>query len=56
MRCRAISPRSVKAGAPILMPSVLASAERAMAHPSLLDSTSTGTPSSRRSKTRSHET
>ena len=56
MRCRAISPRSVKAGAPILIPSALASWLRAMAQPSLLDSTSTGTPTRRGSNTRSQET
>ena len=56
MRCRAISSRSWKAGAPILMPSALTSALRAIAQPSLFDSTSTGTPSRRGSNTRSQET
>ena len=56
MPCRAIRSRIVKAGAPILMPSALTSWLRATAQPSLFDSTSTGTPSRRRSKTRSQET
>lgn len=42
-------------GAPILIPSALASAVLATAQPSLLDSTMTGRPFSFGSKTRSHE-
>jgi hypothetical protein len=56
MRCRPISPRSLNAGSPILTPSAFTSSLLAMAQPSLLDSTSTGTPASPGSKTRSHET
>jgi hypothetical protein len=38
------------------MPRAFASADRAMAHPSLFDSTMTGTPTKLESKARSHET
>ncbi len=37
------------------MPSAFASAVRTMAHPSLFESTMTGTPASLGSNTRSHE-
>ena len=42
-------------GSPILMPSALASAVRAMAQPSLLLSTTSGTPRSSGAKARSAE-
>jgi hypothetical protein len=38
------------------MPSAFASADRAMAQPSLFDRTITGTPTSLASKARSHDT
>jgi hypothetical protein len=54
--CFSIKGRSLKAGSPILTPSAFTSSLLAIAQPSLLLSTSTGTPSSLRSKARSHET
>jgi hypothetical protein len=56
MPCRSIRPRSLKAGSPIFTPSAFTSSERAMAQPSLLLSTSTGTPASLGSKARSQAT
>ena len=56
MLCLAMSGRSLNSGSPIFMPRALASLERAMAHPSLRESTMTGRPSKSGRKTRSHET
>ena len=47
--------RILNQGSPMRMLSALASLVRAMAHPSLLDSTITGTPASLGSNSRSHK-
>ena len=47
--------RTSKYGAPIGMPSALASDERATTHPSLFDSTTIGTPTNDGSNARSQE-
>ena len=47
--------RTSKYGAPIAMPSALASAERAITQPSLFESTTIGTSRNDGSSTRSHE-
>jgi hypothetical protein len=54
--CRFTKSLSSWAGWPIFTPSALASAERAIAQPSLFDSTMTGTPTRLASKARSQLT
>ena len=56
MPCRRTRSRTLKSGVPIGMPSAFASLLRAITQPSLFESTTTGTPHRRGSKTRSHET